>query len=83
MAIIPCAIQHILFAYLFYTSNWYLLIPYPYLAPLLTKMSSVSVSLFLFCYIHLFVFQNPQIDDAIGVCLSLTYFTKHSSSQLA
>ena len=65
------------------SSSLYLLIPYPYLAPLLTKMSSVSVSLFLFCYIHLFVFQNPQIDDAIRVCLSLTYFTKHSSSQLA
>ena len=40
MAIIPCAVQHILFAYLFYTSSWYLLIPYPYLATPLFLLST-------------------------------------------
>ena len=40
MAIIPCAVQRILFAYLFYTSSWYLLIPYPYLAAPLFLLST-------------------------------------------
>ena len=62
MAVFPCAVQYILVAYLFYT-QWFVALnpiplscPFPFLLPTgNTSLFSVSVSLFLFCYIHWFV----------------------------
>ena len=55
---IPCVVQYICISY-FIHNSLYFLVPYPYifllpfLFPLvITSLSSISVGLFLFCYIH-------------------------------
>ena len=58
MAIFPCAVQHILVAYLIYTKQFVspnpLPLSYPSPFPLsrITSLCSISVSPFLFSYIH-------------------------------
>ena len=59
---------------------------YPYVAPSLSlviaSLSSVSMSLFLFCLIHQFNFQIPHIHDIIGyLCFCLAYFTQYDNLQ--
>ena len=84
MAIISCAIQCILGAYLFYTYQYVSLNPIPltspFLSPLVTTgLSSISGSLFLFCiYIHLYYFYIPQISDYHHLHFSLPDFNSLS-----
>jgi len=73
----------------FIHSSLYLLIPYSYLAlppslfpPVTTSLFCLSVSLFLFCYIHLlasFLDSTYKWYHTIFVSLHLTYFTKHNT----
>ena len=84
MAIISCAIQCILGAYLFYTYQYVSLNPIPltspFLSPLVTTgLFSISGSLFLFCiYIHLYYFYIPQISDYHHLHFSLPDFNSLS-----
>ena len=73
----------------FIHSSLYLLILYPYLAPSLsplvtTSLFSISVSLFLFCYIHSFYFLDSTYKwyHTVFVFLCLTYFTEHNTLQV-
>ena len=62
-----------------YISSLYLLIPYPYLAPLslfprvTTSLFSVSISVLLCTFILFSRFHTQAI--SYNICLSLTYFT--------
>ena len=70
-------------------SNLYLLIPYPFHAPLTSlsplatiSLFSIYVSLCLLCYIHLFYFMDStyQCQHMVFVFVCLTYFTNIKSS---
>ena len=69
----------------------YLLIPFPSLASLLTpsprvttRLFSVSMSLLLFCYTHLFYFLDATYkwEYTVFVFLCLSYFTKPNTLQV-
>ena len=86
-------IHYILVTY-FTPSSLYLLVPsayfspstyfspsHPFLSSANTSLLSVAVSLFLFCYIHLFKKFLISVKTN-SICLSLSYFIKHNTLQV-
>ena len=82
--------REVLLVYFTHTSL-YLLVPYSYFAPpsslsplVTTSLFSISVSLFVFCYIHslaLFFRFHIQV-TTYGIFFCLIYFTEHNSLQI-
>ena len=85
-----CTTREVLLFYFTHTSL-YLLVPYSYFAPpsslsplVTTSLFSLSVSLFLFCYIHslaLFFRFHIQV-TTYDIFFCLIYFTEHHNLQI-
>ena len=85
MAIIPCAVQYILVAYLFHPKQPTSLHPLPWPSTLSSPhwlpLAFLNLWVCSAIYIQLFYFLDSTYQSII-TCLSLTYFTKHNILQV-